>query len=94
MKRNNKLFRNILIIAFIIWLIFMLRQQTNISQYKKDLKTLSSKIELAEEELSQNKQELEKEKENTNSLEYIEKLAREKLGMYLQNERVYVDSNM
>ena len=26
------------------------------------------------------------------SLEYIEKLAREKLGMYLPNERVYVDS--
>ena len=29
----------------------------------------------------------------SNSPEYIEKVAREKLGMYLQNERVYVDSN-
>ena len=37
---------------------------------------------------------LEEEEERTKSLEYIEKIAREKLGMYLQNERVYVDSNM
>ena len=55
---------------------------------------LSSKIDVAENELNQNKQDLEQEKKNTDSLEYIEKLAREKLGMYLQNERVYIDSNM
>ena len=36
----------------------------------------------------------EQEKQNITSLDYIEKLAREKLGMYLQNERVYIDSNM
>ena len=57
-------------------------------------KELSSKINVAENELNQNKQDLEQEKKNTDSLEYIEKLAREKLGMYLQNERVYIDSNM
>ena len=51
------------------------------------------KIEVAEDELNQNKQDLEEEKQNINSTEYIEKLAREKLGMYLQNERVYIDSN-
>ena len=55
---------------------------------------LSQKIEVAEEKLQQDKQYLEEEKQNTNSLEYIEKLAREKLGMYLPNERVYIDSNM
>ena len=37
---------------------------------------------------------LEEEKKNTNSPTYIEKIAREKLGLYLQNERVYIDSNM
>ena len=93
MKRN-KLFRNFMIIAFIIWAFVIIKQQFNIAQYKNELKNLSSKIEIAEEELSQNKKELEKENENINSPEYIEKLAREKLGMYLQNERVYVDSNM
>ena len=92
--KKNKLFRNILIIAFIAWLVILIKQQLNIFQYKDELKTLSSKIEVAEEELNQNKQNLETEKKNTSSPEYIEKLAREKLGMYLPNERVYVDSNM
>lgn len=83
-----------MIIAFIVWAVVIIKQQFNISQYKSELETLSSKIEIAEDELNQNKKELEEENANINSSEYIEKLAREKLGMYLQNERVYVDSNM
>ena len=31
------------------------------------------------------------EKENIDSTEYIEQIARDKLGMYLPNERVYID---
>lgn len=94
MKKKNSMFFNLLIIAFVIWMIVLIKQQLNISQYKNDVKTLSQKIEVAEENLQQDKQYLEEEKQNTNSLEYIEKLARDKLGMYLQNERVYIDSNM
>ena len=56
-------------------------------------KELSTKINVAQDELDQNKQNLEEEINKSNSPEYIEKVAREKLGMYLQNERVYVDSN-
>ena len=93
MKKKNNLFRNFLIIAFIIWAVMLIKQQLNISQYNEDLKNLSEKIEVAEDELNQNKQDLEEGKQNINSTEYIEKLAREKLGMYLQNERVYIDSN-
>lgn len=92
--KKTKLFRNLLIIAFIIWMIVLSKQQVNISKYKEEMKTLSSKIEEAKEQLNQNKQELEETEQNTKSLEYVEKLAREKLGMYLQNERVYIDSNM
>ena len=33
------------------------------------------------------------EKSNLNSEEYIEKIAREKLNMYTENERVYIDIN-
>ncbi len=94
MKKKNSMFFNLLIIAFVIWMVVLIKQQLNISQYKNDVKTLSQKIEVAEENLQQDKQYLEEEKQNTNSLEYIEKLARDKLGMYLQNERVYIDSNM
>lgn len=90
--KKNKLLRNAFIIALIIWIVMLIKQQINISQYKDDIKDLSSKIEVAEKELDENKQNLEQEKKNTDSLEYIEKLAREKLGMYLPNERVYVDS--
>ena len=92
--KKKKFLRNVLLIAFIIWAIMLIKQQINISQYKDEIKVISSKIEDAEEELSQNKEELEEENQKTKSLEYIEKLAREKLGMYLQNERVYIDSNM
>ena len=65
----------------------------NISKLKKEeLIVLLNQV--AEDELNNNKEDLEQKKENTQSLEYIESEAREKLGMYLQNERVYVDSNM
>ena len=92
--KKSKLLRNAFLIALIIWIVMLIKQQLNIAQYKNEIRELSSKIEVAESELNQNKQDLEQEKKNTDSLEYIEKLAREKLGMYLQNERVYIDSNM
>ena len=92
--KKGKLLRNAFLIALIIWIVMLIKQQLNISQYQYEIKELSSKIDVAENELNQNKQDLEQEKKNTDSLEYIEKLAREKLGMYLQNERVYIDSNM
>lgn len=92
--KKGKLLRNAFLIALIVWIVMLIKQQLNISQYKDEIKDLSSQIEVAGNELDQNKQDLEQEKKNTDSLEYIEKLAREKLGMYLQNERVYIDSNM
>ena len=92
--KKEKLLRNAFVIASIVWIIMLIKQQFSIAQYKEEIEILASKIEVAEDELNQNKQDLEQEKENTKSLEYIEKLAREKLGMYLPNERVYVDSNM
>lgn len=93
MKKSN-LMRNIFFIIFIIWVVILVKQQLSISKYKDDIQTLTSKIDDAQETLAQNKQNLEEEKQNTNSTDYIEKLAREKLGMYLENETVYVDSNM
>lgn len=92
--KKSKLLRNAFLIALIVWIVMLIKQQISIVQYKDYLKNLSSKIEVAENELNQNKENLEQEKQNIKSIDYIEKLAREKLGMYLQNERVYVDSNM
>ena len=92
--KNKKILLNFFIIALVIWSIMLIKQEINISQYKNEVKVLSQKIDIAEEKLQQNKENLEEEKQNINSLEYIEKLAREKLGMYLPNERVYIDSNL
>ena len=91
--KKNKFLIPVFLIALIVWGAVLIRQQKNIIQYQKEIKELSTKINVAEDELNQNKQNLEEEINKSNSPEYIEKVAREKLGMYLQNERVYVDSN-
>ena len=35
--KKNKLLRNAFIIAFIIWIVMLIKQQINISQYKDDI---------------------------------------------------------
>ena len=92
--KKSKILKIVFFIAVIAWVVMLLKQQISLEQYKDEIQVLSTKIEVAEDELNQNKEYLEEEEERTKSLEYIEKIAREKLGMYLQNERVYVDSNM
>ena len=92
--KKNKLLKVGFFIAIVAWIVMLTKQQVSLEQYKDEIQVLSTKIEVAEDELNQNKEYLEEEEERTKSLEYIEKIAREKLGMYLQNERVYVDSNM
>ena len=91
--KKNKFLIPVFLIALIVWGVVLIRQQKNIIQYQKEIKEIYLKINIAQEELEQNKQNLEEEINKSNSPEYIEKVAREKLGMYLQNERVYVDSN-
>ena len=92
--KKDKLLKIGFVIAIVAWIVMLTKQQVSLEQYKDEIQVLSTKIEVAEDELNQNKDYLEEEEERTKSLEYIEKIAREKLGMYLQNERVYVDSNM
>ena len=46
---------------------------------------------LAKIEKKQNRDELTKKKEDVNSLEFIEEMAREKLDMYHPNEKVFID---
>lgn len=87
MKKNLKVNR-ILLIGICIYLIyiFISRQQT-LNTYKKESQQYQDLI--AKEQ--QYNAELLKKKENLNSTEYIEDVARNKLGMYLPNERVYID---
>lgn len=91
MKKSKKLYKKILILLVSIYVIFtLINQQKTLNQYSKNSQELSQKI----EEEKSTKEELAKQKENVNSLEFIEQMAREKLDMYYPNERVYVDNGM
>lgn len=89
MKRN--LYRRLLIILVLIYVVFMLiNQQKTLNKYNKTTKELASKI---DEQKTYNS-ELIAEKDNVNSKEFIEQTAREKLDMYYPNEKVYLDKGM
>ncbi len=91
MKKNKKILRNILIIIVAIYVIFVfVNQQKTLNEYSKNSEELTEQI--ATEKA--NNEELNQKKEDVNSLEFIEEMAREKLDMYKPNERVYVDQGM
>ena len=82
--------KNIAVIAFIIYaMTTFINQEKVLSSYKEQEIEVANQIEEAKEY----QEELNINKENSNSLEYIEQVAREKLNMYYPNERIYVDSS-
>lgn len=89
--RNQKmknLLKRVLILIFIIYFIYtIISQQKTLNAYAKEKEKINEQIDVAEETQT----ELMKMKENINSDEYIEQIAREKLEMYYPNERVYID---
>lgn len=90
MKKMNfkKLLKKLLILVFAIYVIytFIVQQQT-LNAYKSEEDIYSEKIKEAKKEQDK----LIQTKNNIDSEEYIEQIAREKLDMYLPNERVYID---
>ncbi len=91
MKKNNKIIRNLLIIAIVIYIAYVfINQQKTLNQYSKNTEELNQQI--ASEEATN--EDLKQQKDNVNSLEFIEEMAREKLDMYYPNERVYMDQGM
>ena len=89
--RNQKmknLLKRVLILIFIIYFIYtIISQQKTLNAYAKEKEKINEQIDVAEEAQT----ELMKMKENINSDEYIEQIAREKLEMCYPNERVYID---
>lgn len=91
MKKNKKIYKKLIVLVIGIYVVFTLvNQQKTLNQYHQTSEELTEKI--AEEQ--ENKEELAKKKEDVNSLDFIEQMAREKLDMYYPNERVYVDTGM
>ena len=84
----KKILKKFWILAIILYVsITFMHQQKSINAYNLEQERLKEKIKEQEEY----KDTLLATKENITSPEYIEALAREKLDMYLPNERVYID---
>ena len=79
----NKILNLLLILVIIYFIFTFINQQSKLNSHNKDISYYSTQI----EELEEEREEL------VGSEEYIEKIAREKLDMYLPNETVYVDIN-
>ena len=89
--KKKKFYKKLLLLLILGYLIFtLINQQKVLNQYGENSKQLASKIEQQEAY----KEELASEKENVNSKEFIEQMAREKLEMYYPNEKVYVDKGI
>lgn len=90
MKKINfkKLYKRLFVLIFIIYIVYtLIMQQQTLNAYKAEENKYNEEIEKAQEE----HEKLLETKNNINSNEYIEQIAREKLDMYLPNERVYID---
>ena len=86
----KRLFKLILgSIAAIYVISVFINQQKVLNSYNKEQKYVAEKI----QERTEYKQELSSLKENADSLEYVEAIAREKLDMYMPNEQVYIVVN-
>ena len=89
MRKMGKLLKRLIFIVILIYaVITFFNQQKILNTYASNNNTLSSQI----EEASKHQKELTEIKENASSEEYIEEIARDKLDMYLPNERVYISS--
>lgn len=87
----KKIYKNLIILIIGLYAIFtVISQQQTLDEYAENSKKLSEQI----QEQEQYKEELAKQKEDANSLEVIEQTAREKLGMYYPNEKVYIEKGM
>ncbi len=85
---NIILKRAICLIIVTYCIITFIKQQKILNTYSAQTKTVEMQI----KEASKVQEELNQKKANVNSNEFIETIAREKLDMYLPNERVYVDN--
>lgn len=90
MMKLGNIIKKVIIIGIVIYGInTFISQQKILNTYSSNSKTLDEQIGKAE----QYQAELNDIKNNVNSPEYIEQIAREKLDMYLPNERVYMDNS-
>ena len=89
-KRKTSKLGLFVIIGFFVYFAYVFIDQQKVLYAKEiEMDNIQAKI---EEEMKLN-EELKKQKEMLGSDEYVEKIAREKLGMVKPGERIFVDIN-
>lgn len=89
MKNKNNLLKKVIFAVILIYaIVTFIDQQKVLNTYTTQNENI--KVQIAEATEYQKK--LNEKKDNVNSPEYIEAIAREKLDMYMPNERVYIDN--
>lgn len=87
---KGKVIKKLALIVFLIYAVVVLvNQQQTLNSYQSQKEYYSLQIQEAEEYNAT----LIATKENLESDEYIESICREKLDMYSENERVYININ-
>ncbi len=89
MKINiKKILKKLIIVVFISYVaVTLVNQQKKLNTYEKNIATVEEQI----DEATEYKESLVSLKENAQSLEYIEQIAREKLNMYMPDEKIYIE---
>lgn len=88
--KSKKFYKNILFILITIYIVnIFVNQQKTLDSYKNNQQYYANQI----KQETEYKETLLAMKENLNSPEYIEEIAREKLDMYLPNEKIYIDQD-
>lgn len=87
MKKRLRISRFVLVGIILYFIYVCINQQQAMDLYDKEAENYKNEIVAAQKE----NEKLQHIRDNVNSEEYIEEVARQKLGMYLPNERVYID---
>jgi cell division protein FtsB len=88
-RKKSKVWTIVIVLLLVYFSYTVYNLYGNLSAKKAQCYSVQAKIK-AEEEL---KKALEKQKKIENSDEYIEKIAREKLGLVKKGEKVFIDIN-
>lgn len=81
--------KKLLLVVFVIVAITFIRQQGEINNYNDKIDEINSQIAYEEDQ----KKTLQEKEELYSSDDYIEKVAREELGLVKADEKVFIDAN-
>ena len=89
MKKISGLLKKVILICVVVYgVVNFVQQQKILNSYTANSRELDKQI----ADANQEQEKLNELKDNVNSDEYIEEMARGKLDMYLPNERVYINN--